>query len=123
VIACEPLPENVERLRANVAANRLSNVQCIQSAIAARDGTVGFANGATSLEGRVADDSPQTVSSRSVDSLVSAGAPLPPDVARDFGRRFGCRLHGFYGSSETGGIAYDRTGQATLAYVTSLAPM
>jgi acyl-coenzyme A synthetase/AMP-(fatty) acid ligase len=52
-----------------------------------------------------------------LDSLrlgVSAGAPLPPEVARDFERRFGRRLHGFYGSSETGGIAYDRTGSATL---------
>jgi acyl-CoA synthetase (AMP-forming)/AMP-acid ligase II len=52
-----------------------------------------------------------------LDSLrlgVSAGAPLPPEVARDFERRFGNRLHGFYGSSETGGIAYDRTGSATL---------
>ncbi len=53
-----------------------------------------------------------------LDSLrlgISAGAPLPPEVARDFAARFGRRLHGFYGSSETGGIAYDATGQATLA--------
>lgn len=46
---------------------------------------------------------------------ISAGAPLPPGVARDFATRFGRRLHGFYGSSETGGIAYDASGQATLA--------
>jgi long-chain acyl-CoA synthetase len=46
---------------------------------------------------------------------ISAGAPLPPDVARAFAEKFGRRLHGFYGSSETGGIAYDRTGAATLA--------
>ena len=46
---------------------------------------------------------------------ISAGAPLPPDVAREFAARHGRRLHGFYGSSETGGIAYDRTGRATLA--------
>lgn len=46
---------------------------------------------------------------------ISAGAPLPPEVARDFAARFGRRLHGFYGSSETGGITYDRTGAATLA--------
>ena len=46
---------------------------------------------------------------------ISAGAPLPPEVARDFAVRFGLRLHNFYGSSETGGIAYDRTGNATLA--------
>ena len=46
---------------------------------------------------------------------ISAGAPLPPEVARDFASRFGQRLHSFYGSSETGGIAYDRSGTATLA--------
>jgi acyl-CoA synthetase (AMP-forming)/AMP-acid ligase II len=45
---------------------------------------------------------------------ISAGAPLPPEVARDFAARFGRRLHGFYGSSETGGIAYDVTGASTL---------
>jgi acyl-coenzyme A synthetase/AMP-(fatty) acid ligase len=39
---------------------------------------------------------------------------LPPEVARDFAARFGRRLHSFYGSSETGGISYDRTGQAAL---------
>jgi len=53
-----------------------------------------------------------------LDSLrlpISAGAPLPPETARDFAARFGRRLHAFYGSSETGGIAFDRTGQATLA--------
>lgn len=46
---------------------------------------------------------------------ISAGAPLPPDVAREFAARFGRRIHAFYGSSETGGIAYDRSGAATLA--------
>jgi long-chain acyl-CoA synthetase len=45
---------------------------------------------------------------------ISAGAPLPPEVARDFAARFGRALHNFYGSSETGGIAYDATGRATL---------
>ncbi len=46
---------------------------------------------------------------------ISAGAPLPAEVARDFAARFGRRLHNFYGSSETGGIAYDASGAATLA--------
>lgn len=46
---------------------------------------------------------------------ISAGAPLDPAVAREFAVRFGRRLHAFYGSSETGGIAFDRTGEATLA--------
>src|SRR5258708_2858357 len=45
---------------------------------------------------------------------ISAGAPLPAEVARDFEERFGQRLHSFYGSSETGGISYDRTGEGAL---------
>lgn len=45
---------------------------------------------------------------------ISAGAPLAPEVARDFAARFGQPLHSFYGSSETGGISYDRTGRAAL---------
>lgn len=52
-----------------------------------------------------------------LDSLrlgISAGAPLPAEVARDFAAKFGRRLHGFYGSSETGGISYDPTGAATM---------
>ncbi len=44
----------------------------------------------------------------------SAGAPLPVEVARDFAARCGGRLHSFYGSSETGGIAFDATGVASL---------
>ena len=39
--------------------------------------------------------------------LVSAGAPLLPATARDFHARFGVTFHSFYGSSETGGIAFD----------------
>lgn len=53
-----------------------------------------------------------------LDSLrlaISAGAPLAPEVAREFAERHGRKLHNFYGSSETGGIAFDRTGEATLA--------
>jgi len=47
--------------------------------------------------------------------VISAGSPLAPEVARSFARKFGVRVHGFYGTSETGGIAFDRTGDATLA--------
>lgn len=46
---------------------------------------------------------------------ISAGAPLPPEIARDFRARHGVTLHSFYGSSETGGISYDRSGADTLA--------
>lgn len=46
---------------------------------------------------------------------ISAGAPLPAETAHAFVARFGRGLHAFYGSSETGGISYDRTGEAALA--------
>ncbi len=51
----------------------------------------------------------------SIRTVISAGAPLSPDIARAFHDKFGLKPHGFYGSSETGGISYDRTGDDTLA--------
>jgi len=47
--------------------------------------------------------------------VISAGAPLSADVARQFHQRYGTKIHNFYGSSETGGICYDGTGNATLS--------
>jgi len=45
---------------------------------------------------------------------LSAGAVLSPAVAQAFFARYGIKIHNFYGSSETGGICYDRTGSASL---------
>lgn len=39
---------------------------------------------------------------------ISAGAPLPLEIARKFRERFQRSIHSFYGSSECGGICYDR---------------
>jgi acyl-CoA synthetase (AMP-forming)/AMP-acid ligase II len=39
---------------------------------------------------------------------ISAGAPLPLSVAQKFRAQFGQSIHSFYGSSECGGICYDR---------------
>ena len=39
---------------------------------------------------------------------ISAGAPLPLEIARKFREKFGRSIHSFYGSSECGGICYDR---------------
>jgi long-chain acyl-CoA synthetase len=39
---------------------------------------------------------------------ISAGAPLPLEIARKFREKFQCAIHSFYGSSECGGICYDR---------------
>ncbi len=47
--------------------------------------------------------------------VISAGAPLSAEVAQQFHRRYGIKIHNFYGSSETGGICYDRAGNATLS--------
>lgn len=50
---------------------------------------------------------------------ISAGAPLPVTLEAAVFARTGLKIHNFYGSSECGGIAYDRTElprqQATLA--------
>jgi acyl-CoA synthetase (AMP-forming)/AMP-acid ligase II len=39
---------------------------------------------------------------------ISAGAPLPISVARKFQEKFKQPIHSFYGTSECGGICYDR---------------
>jgi long-chain acyl-CoA synthetase len=39
---------------------------------------------------------------------ISAGAPLPGAVAREFREKFKLPIHSFYGASECGGICYDR---------------
>lgn len=47
--------------------------------------------------------------------VLSAGSVLKPSIARRFHERTGLRVHNFYGSSETGGICFDRSGQAATA--------
>jgi acyl-CoA synthetase (AMP-forming)/AMP-acid ligase II len=39
--------------------------------------------------------------------IISAGARLAPETARAFHDAFGVKIHGFYGTSETGGISFD----------------
>jgi len=51
----------------------------------------------------------------SLRTVISAGAPLAPRIAQVFHERFGLKIHSFYGSSETGGITYDRSGDAALS--------
>ena len=47
--------------------------------------------------------------------VISAGGPLSAEVARQFHQRYGIKIRNFYGSSETGGICYDRAGNAALS--------
>lgn len=44
--------------------------------------------------------------------VITAGARLQPETAARFRRRFGQPAHVFYGASECGGIAFDRSGEA-----------
>ncbi|KAA3611764.1 MAG: hypothetical protein DWQ01_06685 [Planctomycetota bacterium] len=44
--------------------------------------------------------------------IVSAGAPLTEATAEAFRKRIGHSIHVFYGTSETGGICYDPSGEA-----------
>ena len=45
--------------------------------------------------------------------VISAGSALPPEEANAFAEKFDRIVHGFYGTSETGGISYDRSGETT----------
>ncbi|HEY9153755.1 MAG TPA: class I adenylate-forming enzyme family protein [Opitutaceae bacterium] len=60
----------------------------------------------------LSDVSPSSFAS--LRTVISAGSLLSPEIAQGFFEKFGRHVHGFYGSSETGGITYDRTGEATL---------
>ena len=53
-------------------------------------------------------DMPNAAQLRHLRLCISAGAPLPLAVAHNFRERFGPAIHSFYGSSECGGICYDR---------------
>jgi long-chain acyl-CoA synthetase len=54
------------------------------------------------LEARPADGLPP-----SLEIAITAGAPITFATVQRFFERFGIKIHSFYGTSETGGIAYD----------------
>ena len=45
----------------------------------------------------------------SIETGISAGAPMPLKLEEKIHRSYGLKVHSFYGSSECGGIAFDRT--------------
>ena len=63
----------------------------------------------------LAESSVERRTLRTMRKVISAGGPLPPELPARFEHKFGCRIQNFYGSSETGGICFDRTGEATLS--------
>ena len=62
----------------------------------------------------LAESSVEGTRLRSLRRVISAGAPLRPEAAAAFLARFGVPVSNFYGSSETGGICFDRTGTGAI---------
>lgn len=60
-----------------------------------------------------ADVAPESLGSLRL--VISAGAPLSAGDAAGFAEKFGRRVHSLYGTSETGGICFDRKGGAVEA--------
>lgn len=84
------------------------------AAACARGGATVFAAVPAILRGMVrASVEPESL--RTLRLVISAGAPLAAELAAEFFAKYGRRVHAFYGTSETGGICFDRTGEATLA--------
>lgn len=86
VLAAAPLPEIVRRAAAGLPALTLAGVPALWRAW----------HQAQALPGNIR-------------LAISAGAPLPVDLERTVYAATGVKIHNFYGSSECGGIAYDRT--------------
>jgi long-chain acyl-CoA synthetase len=50
---------------------------------------------------------------RTLERLISAGAPLDQATVSRFSRAFGLKIHSFYGATETGGISFDDSPEVT----------
>jgi len=84
VYALEACPDNVERLRRNVEANRALNVEVVALAASDRDGEAAFVMHESTLQGRLAGEmehSAVTVRTTTIDTLVREGM-TPPDVIK-----------------------------------------
>lgn len=82
VVAFEPEPDNLRRLRRNLALNKTSNVQIVEACVGAQAGTASFLIGKTSRSGRMAEEGQLTVPVVSLDELVASGAYPPPDMVK-----------------------------------------
>jgi FkbM family methyltransferase len=84
VYAFEPRPDNVERLRRNVEANRAKNVEVIAAAASDREGDAAFVMSDSTLEGRLAGPavrSAATVRTATIDALARDRL-APPDLIK-----------------------------------------
>lgn len=82
VYAFEPFPENVNNLLLHIRENRLANVTVIQAAIADADGMAGFSCPGHNAMGKLGGAELQ-VATRTLDSLIVSGLPVPDFVKVD----------------------------------------
>lgn len=81
VYAFEPVDRNAVRLEENIDANGLHNVVICPAAVGDVSGFVAFADGATSLEGRIDQAGTMRVECVTVDSAIAAGC-MPPTLMK-----------------------------------------
>jgi FkbM family methyltransferase len=82
VIAFEPLPRNLEYLRAHVRLNALGNVSVLDLAIADTPGTARFETRQTPAMGSLSEKGLLEVRQSSLDALVECAAIPPPDFIK-----------------------------------------
>lgn len=84
VWAFEPVPENFAYLQQHIALNHLSNLTCLQMAVADVSGTTLFRKGGTRSTGSLSSDGELTVTTISLDDLVERSqAPTPHIIKLD----------------------------------------
>jgi FkbM family methyltransferase len=82
VVAFEPLPANLEHLRAHLRLNDIANVRIIEAAVSETDGAAWFKSGPTSTTGGIAETGDWKVKLVALDSLVAGRKVPPPDVIK-----------------------------------------
>jgi FkbM family methyltransferase len=82
VLAFEPLPENVRWLRHNVDINDFGQVEIVEAAVGAREGTAAFESGNTAVWARISDTGEHEVRVLSIDDGIAAGSLPVPDVVK-----------------------------------------
>jgi FkbM family methyltransferase len=89
VYAFEPWPENLEKLRANLQLNNVTNVEIEPCAVSRHSGFANFRAGPDSSQGRLVDDATQDaphpdleVSTTCLDDFVAQAGRLPPTLLK-----------------------------------------
>ncbi len=82
VVAFEPLPRNLELLRANLALNSVGNAKVLPSAVADAAGSATFSDEGSPSMGRMGASRGITVPVVSIDDLVAQDILSPPDVIK-----------------------------------------